>query len=648
MNCLKLSLTFLLVGFWAGAKDVYEIRHLSERELLNTYTSLLVEGCDYSERFWKVSSFDSEAGYWGDGASDGNQGIRAISEMVFVSGTLLKYPEAFPREKEAEVLSKTKAAIRFACATHLTGMQKCPDGKSWGGSWQSAMWTATLGFGAWLVWDKLDDESKRNVERVIASETDRFLPGKPPGGTTNDTKAEENGWNLICISLAENMFPNHPHAALWHDKAIEYMVNTLSVAQDRTNKSILDGRPMCDWFSGENLFPDFTLENHGFFHPAYVACSSYFMTQSAMHYTYAHRPIPQAATHHLLDVWRMFQAIILPQGEPAYPQGMDWELHGIPLINLFASLASYQKDPLAAMWEENYLQYMRAWQEMERGSLATPGSRLGFTRHAICAEQAAYGFLAHKIFGPPVKEISAQKAASELCSVRTLDSVGLVMQRTEKKLASFSWKNRIGGMLIPIEAGHEGQPFFTAPIPNGFIGSFEVSPKQDSKIQVVDHAVRTNASGFETSGTLLLDNGRLEQKIRVTSLGKSLVIYQDRVKALSDVSISAERGVPVGIENDKVTGGKRTLFFQGGEEVFDFKKPRPPVPISGTWANVDGRLGIITVASSGINYVQARGYHPGMGICADFLYASGRESSKSFKVGEEVAQRAVIFLVESN
>ena len=76
-----------------------------------------------------------------------------------------------------------------------------------------------------------------------------------------------------------------------------------------------------------------------------------------------------------------------------------------------------QKDALAARMEENCLQYMRAWQTMCQGDLAVPGSRLGFTRHAICAEQAAYAYLAHKVFGPPAKAITARKAASQLQGV---------------------------------------------------------------------------------------------------------------------------------------------------------------------------------------------------------------------------------------
>ena len=199
-----------------------------------------------------------------------------------------------------------------------------------------------------------------------------------------------------------------------------------------------------------------------------------------MYYTYGGRPVPQAATHHLLDTWRMFQSIILPWGEAAYPQGMDWELHGLPFINLYASLATHWHDPFAARMEQCSLQYLRAWQMMGQGSLAIPGSRFGITRHAINAEQAAYGFLAHKIFGRAGR-LTARAAAAQEQGVRDYPYVDFIAHRTQKKFVSFSWKNRIMGMLIPIGEGHEGNPDFTVPIPNGFVGSFELDPPATPK-----------------------------------------------------------------------------------------------------------------------------------------------------------------------
>src|SRR5262249_7342247 len=153
-------------------------------------------------------------------------------------------------------------------------------------------------------------------------------------------------------------------------------MNTLSVANDLKDKNVVDGRPVSDWVGGANLYPDFTLENHSIFHPAYLECSTYMLTQSAMQFLYGHHPIPQAIDHHLMDTWQVLQTIMLPCSESAFPQGMDWELHGLPNINLVATFATYKKDPFAAAKEQIVLQRIRGWQKMQNGDLAVPGSSL--------------------------------------------------------------------------------------------------------------------------------------------------------------------------------------------------------------------------------------------------------------------------------
>ena len=43
-------------------------------------------------------------------------------------------------------------------------------------------------------------------------------------------------------------------------------------------------------------------------------------------------------------------------------------------------------------------------------------------------------------------------------------------------------------MLVPIGEGHEGNPCFTFPITNGFVGSMELSPTGDTKTKVSERA----------------------------------------------------------------------------------------------------------------------------------------------------------------
>ncbi len=115
-----------------------------------------------------------------------------------------------------------------------------------------------------------------------------------------------------------------------------------------------------------------------------------------------------------------------------------------------------------------------------------------------------------------------------------------------------SWKNRIMGVLTPIGDGHEGNPFFTVPITSGFVGSTELDPAGDTKTSVSERIVEETPNGFETTGTLLTNGGRLKQTIKVTSIGEKTVLYQDRVTAVSHVTVARECGCPIGIENDQV------------------------------------------------------------------------------------------------
>ena len=647
MKRLVLALAVLLqLSATVLAKDVYQIRTLNEDELLSTYDTLLRDACRFSDREWHDWPVDPHAGYWGDGVSTGNEGIRGISNMVFTSGVLLKYSPDLAAEERDHLLSKVKSAIRYVVATHKTGTQKCVDGKQWGAEWQSAYWAGTTAFGALLVWDQLEPQLQQGMERVVSSEADRFLNTKPPTQFELDTKAEENGWNLLCISAAANMFPKHPHAAAWNEKAIEYMMNTLSVPSDLKDDTIVDGRPVRQWVVGANLYPEFVLENHAIFHPAYLECSTYFLTQSTMHFVYAGHKIPQAAGHHLQDTWQVLQTIMLPSGESAFPQGMDWELHGLPDINLVASLATYKKDPLAAGMEQIILQRIRTWQQSQKGDLAVPGSRLGYTRHSIVAEQLAYGYLAHKLFGrAPTEVTTIGKSAPRLAGVHDYQSIGVTMHRTADKFFSLSWKNRIMGMLVPIGGGHDNNPHFTFPIHEGLVGSFELRGGGESKPIAVEHTWKATSNGFETSGTLASDGDRLKQSIRIDSIGDKIVVYQDHLIATTDVSVKQELGTPIGIENDELSGGERTIYHAEGEMTVGWKQPPREISIPGSWANIDGRLAVVAVTGSGLTYKKANGYN-GQAVCADVLYGSFSDRHKDFKVGNEVAQRLIVFATE--
>ncbi len=311
-----LVVLLLLAAMPVHASDVYNIKSdLSEKELCQLYAEVLLKFSRFAETVWKQSPDDPKAGYWGNGISGGNEGIRAVGNTALVYAVLANETDALDEATRRAYVDRALAGTRYVAMSHITGAGKCIDGKQWGKSWQSTMWAANMGLAAWILRDEIDPELRSAVERVVTYEADRFLNTKPGAQRYGNTRAEENGWDQILISLAPNMLPDHPNAAQWREKSIEWMMNTISAPQDATDTTVVDGRPVKDWFVGANTHPDFILENHGFFHPSYTMVSAAEMGEGAFFYAYAGDPIPQAAGHHLLDNWWALQEFMQPSGE---------------------------------------------------------------------------------------------------------------------------------------------------------------------------------------------------------------------------------------------------------------------------------------------------------------------------------------------
>jgi hypothetical protein len=68
--------------------------------------------------------------------------------------------------------------------------------------------------------------------------------------------------------------------------------------------------------------------------------------------------------------------------------------------------------------------------------------------------------------------------------------------------------------------------------------------------------------------------------------------------------------------------------------------------LQSSWANVDGRLGIVVISGSGMAYAQASNYSPGISVYTDILYGSYSTQLRQFKAGDQVARRVAIFFVE--
>jgi hypothetical protein len=272
-------------------------------------------------------------------------GVRPACSVVYGMAALLKCGEldesAIGLSRQS-ALERTLKLLRGAAAAH-----KCNRATAgWGDHWQSALWSALLGCGGWLLWDDLDVPSRQLLAKVVVHEADRlrdyqvpYWRGADGEHFPGDTKAEENAWNSMILNVAVAMMPQHPHVRTWKLKSSELMVSSYSTEEDwRGNRTVLDGRAVKDWLRGFNALPGGAVVNHGRLHPDYMSDEKLnlwaYLTQSL-----AGKPVPQTADFNGRLIYRTFVSYRWPsppyqapggtiyrenQADVYYPRGSDW------------------------------------------------------------------------------------------------------------------------------------------------------------------------------------------------------------------------------------------------------------------------------------------------------------------------------------
>lgn len=243
------------------------------------------------------------------------QAVRPLSHISWGVAVMIKtgiYSSEIAGISQAEATTRLELAIRGAAFTHLVNTAS---GKRWGDMWQSAYWSSETAEAAWLLWDKLSDETKLAVEEMLEHEANRFIDYAVPyyadktGKVVRpgNTAAEENAWNSRVLVAAFCMMPKHPNKDNWYTKACELMISAYSRPSDLNNNTMIDGKPVKDWINGYNALEPGLVINHGRIHPDYMACV-YFNCTTTLDCSLANVPVPQSAYFNLDVVYHALTA----------------------------------------------------------------------------------------------------------------------------------------------------------------------------------------------------------------------------------------------------------------------------------------------------------------------------------------------------
>ncbi len=331
-----------------------------------TYLECLVEFERYAEITWREAAYPNSppsSGYFGDGKSGGNGGIRGTCGVALAYAVLV---HALPDDPKTPArLARIDKTLNYAANTHISNpaTNVCVDGSRWGHGWQTALWAGSMGLACLLVQSNLPVATVEACQRAIADEATYRAKIPPASGYVGDTKAEENGWNANVVSLAAAWLSTSTNAGFWLEGAKKYLVNTYTVPG-------ASGDPLTAWISTTNLYPSYALENHGFYHPLYQMVSGMSLGDSLLMAQLANTNIAgqlQAfAEHNVLNVWGHLSQCVLDSGEFAFPSGLDWAMHTFQQNSYYAWLATGFDDPLAR-WAGARLVELLRYRQMVNG-----------------------------------------------------------------------------------------------------------------------------------------------------------------------------------------------------------------------------------------------------------------------------------------
>ena len=446
----------------------------------------------------------------------------------------------------------------------------------------------------------------QGVQRVIASEATHRAGIAPGSGYVSDTKAEENGWDSNVLSLGAAWMNSNSNAPLWLTAAKKYLANSYTVAN--TN-----GDPLSpvDQQHRHHAYPDFAIENHGFYHPTYQMVAGMSMGDSLLMARLSNPTIAtqlQAfAEHNILNIWSNENHLVMDSGEFAYPSGLDWKLHDYRnRIPTSPTLRRISTIPLAR-WADQQLSQMvlftASW-STETVPLSAPAGADFIARLLRRGAPPSHGFIgltrtipqARQIFPAPAFELLA-----DVCVVAQRKPVGL-QSDSATDLCTNGSPARVMAVIEPPFIAGSSNAFVTTPRLPGVIGLGALGNPTGARLI----ALTTNADGFQAE--LQITNGANGiTEVYLNSAGDAVGIVEVPWPSVAPQG-GAAGSFSIGIENDPLVGGSRLVEWPGGSATIT-NRTGVSRAISNNWVCVSGRYGVTAGPAGYFSYQAASSYN---------------------------------------
>lgn len=593
------------------------------------------------------------------------QGVRPNADLSMICAFLYKYgkdkvtlPSGVTWD---DVKTLAKKTLVFAYSTHKANKLKtCAAGDYWGSTsssdyvWESSLWAMSVAYSAYFQNDSLTTAQKQYVYNLIKAESNYELTRTIPTGFSGDTKAEENGWETNILACALGLYPNDALAPQWYDRLRAFAINCYSHISDATNTTILDPdyntKTVKDYYIGKNLFDDYTLQNHSYFHTSYQNVVMQELGESFLALKMFQKGIngtEKWKTNALMSnnqnvMNKVLNKLALADGELAMPNGNDWSLFLYDQIASYATMACFQRDTNALMLENLAYKNIKA-----RQTTTTDGSWLlrpdvGARRMGVQAHRIMMTWLMHEMASTAdLTPTTWDNFSKNNDKAEVFTSQNLVRANTKDKFSTFSWSSGISSytgyftqncpdknkIIVPYKANNTGN----------ILGWYTVSGKGTNATPVTSGIYEIKGNSYTMNGVINTNDNTLTNNFAIYSTPGNAYIYLDHVKANSAATITGARGGLLAISTDEFTKLQRTVYHQNGRYQTNGAST---VTSASSWANIDNQIGIVTPGNSSMAFGD-RALNNSIYTSKFYPYYS--TASKAVNTGDIVDRREIIY-----
>lgn len=599
------------------------------------------------------------------------RGVRPNADLSMISSFLVKYGKpagvTLPAGVTwAKIEDMAMKSLIFAYSTHKANKLKVCSGNNYWGStstsdavWESSLWAMSVAYSAYFQWDKLTEAQKNYIYKMLKAECNYELGRSIPTGYAGDTKAEENGWEADILAATLGLFPNDELAPKWFDRLRAFAINSYSHKSDAQNTEVIDpeydSKTVADYYVGQNLYDDYSLQNHNLFHTSYQNVVMQELGEAALALKMFQLGLygeekwkTNALMHNNQQVQdSILNWLALADGELAMPNGNDWSLFLYDQITSYTTQACFQNDPNALMLENLAYKYIKARQKTTDDGSWLLRADVGARRMGVEAHRVMMTYLMHDVMStenltPTVWDDFNKKYAE----AKMIPCQNIVRASTDDRFTCFSWSNGLKSytgyfaansvdknkIVVPYRANNTGN----------LTGWYEVSGKKTNATPVVSGVYQLKGNGYVMNGELNVNDATLNNRFAIYSTPQNTIIYLDYVTAKAAATITADKGGLLAISTDELTKLSRTLYYNNsGNIAGETLDGSSFSTFDSEWVNIDNEIGVVSTGNGKQIAFGDRGANNS--IYTSKLYPMFSNSSRSVKVGEVVDARNLVY-----